>query len=310
MNIKTSLKAAKIVVTSKTGRSLLKVQKQSPHLLFAAGVVGVVGTAVLASKATLHLDKMLDENAEKRFDAQEHLDTPDNGYEVKHYDQDIRTLKLSLARDIAVTYAPAVGCGLVTIGCFTGSHVILNRRYAGVVAAYSALDQAFRQYRERVVQEIGEDREGEIYRGATERTIIDNETGKPKTVRSLTGLSPYAQLFSKDTSSSWDKEPDYRLVFLRGHETWLNDRLRAEGFLLLNDVYADLGFPKTTPGAVVGWVYDNPKGVGDNKVDFGIFSDRNREVIHDFMTLEDGAIWLDFNVDGVVYDLIDKKKLG
>jgi hypothetical protein len=66
-----------------------------------------------------------------------------------------------------------------------------------------------------------------------------------------------------------------------------------------------LGIPHSTAGAVVGWIYDpkNPDHKGDNHVDFGIYNihiPANR----DFVNGWERSIWLDFNVDGVIYDLI------
>ena len=61
-----NFQSIKNVVTSKVGRQLLVAQKHSPAVLFAAGVVGVVGTVVLASRATLKLNEA---NAEFRLPA-------------------------------------------------------------------------------------------------------------------------------------------------------------------------------------------------------------------------------------------------
>lgn len=308
MSIKTSFKAAKIAVSSKTGRQVLRVQKNSPHILFAVGVVGVVGTAVLSSKATLHLDRVLDDSAKQREMALEMLESEKHPYTQKHYDSDIKVMKIRLAKDIVWMYTPAVVCGIATIGCFTGSHVILNRRYTGAVAAYAALDRAFAQYREKVIELVGPEKERELRYEMIEREIaVDGENGvEIQTIKEVSGISQYGKLFSRETSTAWEKEPNYRLVFLRSQQAWANDRLQSRGHVFLNDVYRDLGFEDTTAGAVVGWVKDNPSG--DGYIDFGIFTDKRAEEFNDFMTTKDGALWLDFNVDGMVYELIDKKK--
>ena len=80
-----------------------------------------------------------------------------------------------------------------------------------------------------------------------------------------------------------------------------NDRLNAKGFVFLNDVYKDLGLEQIPAGQAVGWYKNNKRG-GDNFVDFGIFENPDR--FNDFMAGREGSIWLDFNVDGVIYDLI------
>ena len=60
-----------------------------------------------------------------------------------------------------------------------------------------------------------------------------------------------------------------------------------------------LGLPRTQAGQLVGWV----KGQGDDFVDFGIF-DGDDMKHRDFVNGYERSILLDFNVDGIVYNLI------
>ena len=60
-----------------------------------------------------------------------------------------------------------------------------------------------------------------------------------------------------------------------------------------------LGIPRSQAGAVVGWVL----GEGDDYIDFGMF-DGNNMATRDFVNGYERSILLDFNVDGVIYDLI------
>ncbi len=48
-------------MTRSIGRTVLTAKKNSPHIFFVGGVVGVVGSAVLACRATLKLEEKLDE---------------------------------------------------------------------------------------------------------------------------------------------------------------------------------------------------------------------------------------------------------
>jgi hypothetical protein len=48
------------------------------------------------------------------------------------------------------------------------------------------------------------------------------------------------------------------------------------------------------------------KGEGDDTVDFGIFDGQRMDRFYDFVSGQEGAILLDFNVDGVVYEKVGR----
>lgn len=302
MNIGNSLKTAKNVVTSKAGRQILKGQKHSPAILFGAGVVGFGATVVLSCKASLKLEDILEENEEKSRQAQDMLASNDERYSASDYNKDAAKLKVRLITDVGRLYAPSAVVGVLTICAFGGSHVILTRRNAGLVAAYTVLDKSFREYRERVTEFVGTEKERELRFGAETREIaVDTENGtEVHNIRSASGLSQYARVWDRDTSTSWSPQADYNLVTLRAHQAYMNDVLQRKGHVLLNDVFDALGLERTKAGCVVGWVKEH----GDNYIDFGLFNDRNKLEFMDFMTGREGGLVLDFNVDGLIYNLI------
>jgi hypothetical protein len=93
------------------------------------------------------------------------------------------------------------------------------------------------------------------------------------------------------------------MTFLRNALNMANAKLKADGYLYVNDVYDILGFQRTHEGAYHGWVYDEDHPVGDNYVDFGI-NDIYKESSRDFVNGCMKYILLDFNVDGIVYELM------
>lgn len=298
------LKSISNVVTSKFGRQVLQIQKHSPTIMFATGVVGVVATVVLASKATLKLDEALDEIQIKASDAKGLRESKiSTKYGDLEYKRDMSILYARSAGKICKLYAPSIAVGAVSIGLLTGAHVTLNRRNAGLVAAYAAIDKAFKEYRGRVVEEFGEDKDRELRFGSEEREIYsETKKGEPKVTREkrVVGHSDYARFFD---SSNVNFQPTraVNLLFLQGHQNYLNDKLRARGHVFLNEAYDALGMERTTAGAVVGWVW---QGEGDNVIDFGIWDDSEMLRMHDFMSGQEDAILIDFNVDGVIYDKI------
>lgn len=290
----------KNAVTSKVGRQILISKAHSPTIMFAGGVIGVVATTVLACKATLKLDDVLEEAEDLRDKAQtlEHRD-----YSEKDRSRDLAFIKVQTALKVAKLYAPSVAVGVVSVAALTGSHVVLSKRNAAVMAAYSALDKGFREYRDRVRDEYGEEKEQELRYGVVTRTeLVEADEGSdvveykeiPKKMPSI-----YAKFFD-DGSASWNRDPEYNHIFLMCQQNYANDLLHARGHIFLNEVYDMLGLPRTKAGAVVGWIVSKD---GDNFVDFGIFDQGNKRS-RMFVNGDERSILLDFNVDGVIYDLL------
>ena len=305
MSIGNKLAVVKSAATSKAGLTLLRTQKRSPAILFAAGVIGFGATVVLASKATLKLEPLLAENERKQTEAHD-LHEINKLQDVKkadkEYKKDAAALKIRFVKDVAVLYAPAIGVGILSVGALTGSHVILNRRYTSVVAAYATLDRSYKEYRGRVVEAYGSEVDKKFVNGTATREIASDDGKQIITVEESKGRSPYAALFAKETTFDWSPQSDYNLTFLRAQQQIANDNLNAKGYIFLNDVRKSLGLEPIPAGQAVGWFKNNPRDKHDNFVDFGIFE--NPDAFHDFMTGKEGGIWLDFNVDGIIYDLI------
>ena len=118
--------------------------------------------------------------------------------------------------------------------------------------------------------------------------------------------SPYAKVFDCGCDN-WQKDAEHNLWYLRQQQNYANEKLRAQGYLFLNDVYEMLGIPRTKAGQAVGWVYDikDPNHKGDNVVDFGIYN-INIEANNDFVNGIESSIILDFNVDGTILDAIER----
>lgn len=111
--------------------------------------------------------------------------------------------------------------------------------------------------------------------------------------------SNYARFFD-EACAAWTKDSELNLMFLKMQENYLNDKLRARGYLFLNEAYDALGLPRTKAGQVIGWIFDENNPYGDNYVDFGLCSEGNKE----FVNGRENSILIDFNVDGNILDRI------
>ena len=290
-----------------------KVEKHSPEILMGVGVVGVVATTVTACRATMKLNDILDECVETRDKIKSVQENP--AYEDRYSDEDAqKDLTINYVQTgvkVAKLYAPSVALGVLSIGCLVGSHSVMQKRNAALSAAYLTVDKSFKEYKQRVIDRVGEEVEKEIRYGIKAEEVVEtvtdeegNETTVTETVKMMNPnlYSDYARFFD-ESSPYWQKDPEYNLVFLKAQQQYANDLLRAKGRLFLNDVYDMLGIEKTKAGQIVGWVYDPVNPNGDNFVDFGIY-DMSKERVRAFVNGYEATILLDFNVDGNIWDLM------
>ena len=209
-------------------------------------------------------------------------------------------------------YGPSVALGIVSLGCILTSNNILRKRNVALAAAYATVDKGFKEYRNRVVERFGKELDKELRFGIKAKEveeIVVNEKGEEEVVKKTVNVaddpneySDYARIFDCGCSG-WTKDPELNLYYLKQQQNYANDRLKAEKYLFLNDVYKMLGFPATKAGQVVGWVYDEENPVGDNFVDFGIYN-INSGKARDFVNGYERSIVLDFNVDGNIWELM------
>lgn len=285
------------------------VKKNSPAILMVTGVVGVIGGAVAACVATTKADKIIEHRNEQL--AAVDMVLGDKNKTEKYTEEDARkdrlTINIQSGAKLVLLYAPAIAIEFGAIACVLASHGIMKKRNAALAAAYAAVDTGFKNYRNRVTDKFGADVERRLALGIseeeTEDAETDPETGEEKTVKKNVskitaglGESPYAMEFASDTAQAWEPDHDYNMMFLRAEQQYATDRLRARGYLYLNEVLDRLGIDGTKMGQIVGWVYDPSNPEYDNFVDFNVKTYKDAD--------SDDVIILDFNVQGNILDLM------
>jgi len=147
------------------------------------------------------------------------------------------------------------------------------------------------------------DKDTEYLYDLVDKEVYHEDEGGPttKVIKTPSGKasSPYVVLFD-ESNRNFKKDWGYNQTFLAAQQTWANNKLRADGHIFLNDVYRMLGLPDTKAGAVTGWI---DGGDGDDTVIFNIYGP---DPVGGDMFAEgnERAVWIDFNVDGVIYDKI------
>ena len=304
----------KDTITKTFGKIKFGAIKYSPEILVVAGVVGVVASAVIACKATTKLDDILEQTKTDVDKIHECVDRTDlaEPYTEDDSKKDLAIVYIQTGVKLVKLYAPAVILGALSITSIIGSHYILKKRNVALAAAYATVDKGFKEYRKRVAEKIGDEAEKELRYGikanTIEETVTDEDGREIKVEKNVTETSllpsPYAKIYD-ELNPNWERDSDYNLMYIRNVENKFNDKLKAYGYVFLNDVYEALGFPKTKTGQVVGWVYnpDNPEHEGDNYIDFGLYN-LNRQKANDFVNGYEYSVILDFNVDGNIMNKI------
>lgn len=285
----------------------LGLKEHSPEILAIVGATGVAVSMVLACKATLKVDEVLEEHNEnmKKIKNKE----ADEKYTEEDRTNDKIIQYTHTAVKMAKLYAPAVGLCALSLGSLIGSNIILRRRNAALTAAYMAIDKGFKEYRERVVKRFGKEVDQQLRfglePGEIEETVTD-EKGKTKTVKTNVDManaseSDYLRYFTR-TNPYWENDKFYVQTFLNQRQAYFNNQLQVKKILTLNEVYRSLGFHETKAGMVVGWRYDESRPSGDNYVQFDV---KKVYLPNEFDGEPEEAYAIDFNVDGLIYDKVN-----
>lgn len=315
MKMKEIMNAASSKASKSLAIVMAKTKKRSPEILLVSGIVGVITAAVMACKATTRVAEILDEtkdDLETIHKAQNNKELAEK-YSAEDGKKDLAIVYIQTGYKFVKLYGPSVALGVLSITGILASNNILRKRNMALAAAYAAIDKGFKDYRSRVIERFGSEVDKELrynIRAKKIEEIVTGEDGKEKKVKKSVDIanpdvsSEYARFYD-DGCTGWEKDAETNLITLRMMQAWANDKLKAQGFLFLNDVYRELGIPLTKAGQCVGWLYrpDDPDHLGDNYVDFGMY-DINREKSRDFVNGYERSILLDFNVDGNILDYI------
>jgi len=287
-------------------RGLLIVKKFSPEILTGIGVVSMLASTVLASKATLKVESIISERDTNLNKVETEVAKGDREkYTEQDEKKDTLLIHTKSIANLAKAYAPAIITGTIGVTCILSGFGIIKKRNIALAGAYKIVSDSFAKYRGNVIAKYGKDVDIALKNG-TIMTKVDklNKNGKvigeeEVEIVDPNGYSMYAKMFD-ESNRNWDKAPGYNKMFLQGQQNYCNDLLKLRGHLFLNEVYQMLDIPHTKEGALVGWVND---GDGDSFIDFGLFDSESAEAGH-FVNEKERSIILDFNVDGVIYDLI------
>ncbi len=283
-------------------------RQHAPQIMIIGGVAGGVTATVLACVASTKVKPVIDGAKEQLEEIQGNEETPEEDRKKAR-----TKVYLKTTGKVAALYAPAAGVGAASVASILGGAGILNKRNTSLAMGLAATTSSFKEYRDRLIEKFGEEGEAldkELRYGTklieTKEKVTDKD-GKTKTVKKTVEVIDkekkgtewdYVRVMD-NLNPCWDTNVDLTKFYLRSQQSIFNDKLKAFGYVFLNDVLKATGFPTTRVGQEVGWLYDPDNPNIDNYIDFGI---------HEVRVDDNGykrVIMLDFNVDGSILNKVD-----
>lgn len=214
-----------LFVTMKSG-----LTKHSPEILIGLGVAGLLGTTVLAVRETPKVLKLL-ENKKKELDVDK-LSVKDT------------------VKTVWKNYIPCAVLAVTSVACIVGASNISARRNAALAAAYAIGNKAFSDYKEEVINLLGEEKDKEIKERVADKLLKENPvTSKEVIITDNNEHLCYDEITGRYFKSSQNKIKEAQNV--------INDRLRDEMWVSLNDLYYELCLPNVRVGDDLGWNIDD-----------------------------------------------------
>lgn len=221
--------------------------KHSPEILTGIGIAGMIMTTVMAVKVTPKAVKLLDEEKNRKND--ELLkEAKSNGQE--NCRQISKLEPLDVVKTSWKLYVPAVITGSVSIACLIGSNSVSARRSAVLATACSLSEAALSDYKEKVVETVGEKKEQLIRDKVAKSKIEKNPVSNKEVI-----ITEKGDTLCYDAISGRYFKSDIEKI--RKAENELNRSLTSDMYISLNEFYYELGLKPTRLGDDLGWNIDD-----------------------------------------------------
>ena len=212
------------------GKFSTGLRRSSPTILTVLGIAGVVGTTVMAIKATPKAMKL-----------------------IKAKKDELNTDKLTPTELVQTTwkcYIPSALIGAGTIVCIIGIGVMDKRNQAALTSAYAMLNESYKQYRQAAKKVYGEDADNKIHAEvAKDARVASYEWGYQ--VYNMDMDPESEQLLFYDLTSK--KYFTTTMAAVLNAQYHVNRNLAVRGDCSLNEYLSFLGIDGVDKGDEMGW---------------------------------------------------------
>ena len=222
--------------------------KHSPEILTGIGIAGMITTTILAVKATPKALKLI-ENKKEEINNRRLDKNLDEGGDLRDYKE---ITKLGFKDTVKTTwkcYIPAAVTATMSVTCLIGASSVNIRRNAVLATAYRLSETALTEYREKVIETIGEKKEEAIRDKINKDHIENNPVSSNSVIITEKGNTLcYDHMSDRYFTSDIDK--------INKAVNEINNRILHEYYVSLNDLYSELGLHSPSLGETMGWNSD------------------------------------------------------
>lgn len=208
------------------------LSKRSPEILTGIGIAGMVTTTVLAVRATPKALDLLAMAEEEKYK---------NG-------EDTELTKVEVVKAAWKPYIPAAITGVASITCLIGASSVHAKRNAALATAYQLSTTALNDYKEKVVETIGEKKEKTIREKIAQDKVDKTPINKSEVVMVSSGdvlfLEPVCgKPFKSDIETVRKVINDFNYRMTTGQEEYIS----------LSEFYDEFGLKHTRASDALGW---------------------------------------------------------
>lgn len=234
------------------------LSKNAPGILLGFGITGWASTVILAVTATPKAMALIEEKEVELSN---------------QYQEDVTLTPVEVVKTCWKCYAPAVITATISTACLIGSNSVSARRNAALTAAYKLSETALEEYKQAVVETIGEKKERTVREKRAENALLKEHIDEEDVIITGRGNTRcYDAVFGRCFRSS-------REVIERGINAVNRTIVSGDMYASLNDFYDEIGLDHVDIGDLLGWNLDD----GEIEIDFDSALAHNGEptlVIH------------------------------
>lgn len=253
----------------------MELKKRSPELLTGVGIAGLLTTTALAVKATPKA-LMLIEEEKYRVNEARREEALDRGQDV--YDEVQRLTPIEAIKASWKCYTPAAVTCTMSIFCIIGASSVNARRNAALATAYTLSESAFKDYREKVIETVGDKKEKVVREAVTKDKLERTPVASSQVV-----ITEKGGTLCYDPMSGRYFKSDIDAIKKAINE--LNHRMFNHSYISLNEFYSEIGLGDTEVGNYIGW--NISKDLIDIEFDSHLASDGTPAVVLDYVVRPD-----------------------